>query len=128
MAGLLSIASATIDDVRAMLREALRDGLDADRVADFVASVDWSDAAEADQQIRDLLGQLSEWSTEYDEGDLTRAQYVDRLVSLFPEDDARPAASGVGAPGRQLQGVRRRIARLVQLISAIPGWFRPREF
>ncbi len=88
MSGLLPIQKVTIEDVRRVVRESLRGGLDADTVTDFVASVDWSHVdARALPPIATTLGELEAWDTEYAEGDSTREQYIARLLSLIPTEE-----------------------------------------
>jgi 2-methylisocitrate lyase-like PEP mutase family enzyme len=88
MSDLLPIQTVTIEDIRRVVRESLRAGLDADTVADFVASVDWSHVDEkALPPIAAPLGQLEAWDTEYSEGDSTREQFIARLLSLLPEEE-----------------------------------------
>ncbi|MSP21561.1 MAG: hypothetical protein EXR66_00800 [Dehalococcoidia bacterium] len=91
MSDLLPIQTVTIEDVRRVVRESLRGGLDADTVTDFVASVDWSHVDEkALPSISATLGELEAWDTEYAEGDSTPEQYITRLLSLLPAE-WRPA-------------------------------------
>jgi len=82
---LADIQDVTTMRIRNVLRKAVREGLDAELVADFLASVNWSGMASADEKIAQALGQLEAWSTGYAEGELTRAAYVARLLSLLPQ-------------------------------------------
>ena len=81
------IQIATMRNARILseIRAAVRTGLDADRVADFLANVDWSTVSEAPSGIRDRLGLLEAWATAYAEGELSRSAYVARLLSLLPK-------------------------------------------
>lgn len=74
----LPLAQVTVDQVRAEVREVLARGLDVDRLADFLASVDWGGAPGA-ADVRDLLGVLETATTEYGEGDRTRDDYIKLL-------------------------------------------------
>lgn len=84
MNDLRSPSEVTFDALYTMVRSAVRNRLDAETVADFVASVDWTDATAADQRLLDALGRLELWTTEYREGDLTAQVYRERLLSLLP--------------------------------------------
>ena len=88
-----NVPGMSVADVRAMLRDALDGGLDSTAIADFLALVDWSGTDQRRPPIADLLGQLEAWSTEYAEGDLSRDQYIDRLVALLPERERRTRAA-----------------------------------
>lgn len=74
----LSLAQMTVDQVRAEVREVLARGLDVDRLADFLASVDWG-GQPGSPEVRELLGALEMATTEYGEGDRTRDEYLDLL-------------------------------------------------
>ncbi len=89
MSDLLSIADITVEDVRDVVREAVRAGLDADHLSDFIARVDWSGVDRERPPIADTLGELEAWVTAYAERDLTLAEYVGRLLSLLPEEERR---------------------------------------
>jgi hypothetical protein len=67
-------------DVRNVIRGCLNAGaVDAEGLADFLASVDWSAAEASDPTVRELLGRLEAWATEYAEGDLDLKTY-ERLL------------------------------------------------
>ena len=79
----LPLARMTVDQVRAEVREVLSQDLDVDRLADFLASVDWSGTpAVGTPEVRDLLGVLEMATTEYCEGDRTRQDFVDLLHGI----------------------------------------------
>lgn len=83
--------------VRNLVRRALRAGLDAELVGEFLASVDWGGLEAADSKAAAILGQMEGWATEYAEGELTRAQYVARLLSLLPRASERSRRLVMGA-------------------------------
>jgi hypothetical protein len=85
MANLLPIREIRLSQVQDLIRSALRDGLDPDVIADFVASVDWSGPTAMTVEIAPLLGKLEGLSTEYAEGGLTEAQYRSELLALANE-------------------------------------------
>ncbi|MBA4179338.1 MAG: hypothetical protein C0506_02010 [Anaerolinea sp.] len=74
--------------VKTVVRRAVRAGLDAEALGEFLASVDWG-AVEADPKVRSMLGEMEGWATAYAEGELTRAEYVARLLTLLPGTGAR---------------------------------------
>ncbi len=80
----LPLAQMTVDQVRAEVREVLARGLDVDRMADFLASVDWGGASGA-PEVRELLGVLEMATTEYGEGDRTRDEYIELLQGVAAE-------------------------------------------
>jgi hypothetical protein len=82
-------------DIRLLLRKALRAGLDADRVADFLAGVDWGQLPPAGREAA-LLGRMEGWTTAYSEGDLSESEYVARLLSGLarPEEQRRRLTMG----------------------------------
>jgi len=84
-----AIQDLTTPRVRNVVRRALRTGLDAEMLGDFLASVDWSGYESADSQVKAMLGEMEAWSTAYTERQLTRAQYVARLLSLLPRASER---------------------------------------
>lgn len=86
MSTLIRIADLTLDNVRAFVRTALRRGLDQSSLLDYLASIDWG-GSPGDPAVRDLLGQIELWATEYDEGDLSLGQYMARLVSILPREE-----------------------------------------
>lgn len=81
------IQIATLKNARISteIRRALRDGLDSERIADFLADIDWRDMDMALPIVKQRLGLLEEWSTAYAEGDLSPSMYAGRLLSLLPE-------------------------------------------
>ncbi|MPZ99663.1 MAG: hypothetical protein GEU80_10075 [Dehalococcoidia bacterium] len=91
MSDLLSIWKLTEDDVRQVVRTALTRGLDSARIADFVASVDWSHTIDRRPAIADLLGELEAWEHEYTEGDSSKREYIERLLTLLPEGERAAA-------------------------------------
>ena len=71
MAKLLPIQTVKLEDVQSVIRQALRAGLDADAIDDFLSSVDWSGAEGERPAIADVLGQIEAWSSQLSGGDLT---------------------------------------------------------
>lgn len=72
------ISRLTVDQVRAEVREVLARELDVDRMADFLASVDWG-GTPGSAEVRELLGALELATTEFGEGDRTRDEYIELL-------------------------------------------------
>jgi hypothetical protein len=87
MAKLLPIDEVSLSQVQGVIKQALRPGVDADVLEDFLASVDWSGADRSRPAIADDLGQLEGWNRQYSDGELTMAEYVGRLLSRLPEDE-----------------------------------------
>ncbi len=77
----LPLAQMTVDQVRAEVREVLARGLDIDRLADFLASVDWG-GAPGSSEVRELLGALEAATTEYSEGDRSRENFIELLRAV----------------------------------------------
>ena len=90
-----AIQELTLQRVRNVVRRALRAGLDAEMLGDFLASVDWGSGDGADPRVRAMLGEMEGWATGYAEGELTRAGYVARLLSLLPRASEREIAGAV---------------------------------
>lgn len=87
MTDTLLLAELTIDDVRRAIRASFtRESLDTASIEDFLASVDWSGAADAETPVAKLLGQLEQWATETAEGDLSNADLLSRLKALVEAD------------------------------------------
>lgn len=91
MSVLTRIAELSVEDVQEAIRTTLRGGLNQNFLLDFVASVDWG-GAPGRPEVRDLLGRIELWATEYDEYDLSLAQYLARLISILPASE-RPLFS-----------------------------------
>ena len=98
MATLIPILDLRPQDVHDAIRAALRSGLNADTLADFVASVDWSGTHTTRPPIADLVGHVEGWSAEYADGHLTETQYVGQLLSLLPVSERRDRVVLGGGP------------------------------
>jgi hypothetical protein len=81
MGTLLRIKELTPGDVRLVIRDSINP-LDAGRIADFVASVDWSTCESADPEVVRLLGQAEALTTEYGEDDIGQDDLVRALEAL----------------------------------------------
>lgn len=87
---LLPIRSLGIEDVQAAIRDALRDGLDRSKIVDFVARVDWSGTLADQPAIAAVIGELEAREHAYSEGDRSRSDFLEYLLSLLPAAE-RPA-------------------------------------
>ena len=87
---MLPIQTLSIEDVQTAIRDALRDGLDSSKIADFVARVDWSGTLTDRPTVAGVIGELEAREHEYAEGDRSRADFLDYLLSLLPAAE-RPA-------------------------------------
>jgi hypothetical protein len=87
MGTLLAITRLRKKDVLDVIRDATRTGLEAARIADFLASVDWSGAQARNLRIIPTLGQLEQWTSQLAEGALSQGEYLSRLLSLLPPDE-----------------------------------------
>lgn len=87
MANLLPIHSVQPEDTLNAVRRAMRHGLDAGALDDFLASIDWSGAHRERPRIAALLGEMEGWADQFARGDLTQAQYVGHLLSLLPAEE-----------------------------------------
>jgi hypothetical protein len=81
----LAIQTLTTESILAEIRGALSGGLNATRIADFLASVDWSGTLNSpdDDPVIAMLGKLDNWESEFGEGDITAEEYIERLRSLI---------------------------------------------
>jgi len=81
--------------VRATVRGALKHGVDSEAIADWLTAIDWGGVESADPSVREIVGLVELWSTEYAEGDLTAAEYADRLsrVRVNPSKQYSPLPS-----------------------------------
>jgi hypothetical protein len=80
----LTIRTLTLDDIRAEVRAATTVGLDATRIADFLALVDWSGPDDANPAVISMLGTIDNWESQYAEGDIPAEKYTELLQSLLP--------------------------------------------
>ena len=69
------------------MRQALSGELQLDRLADFLATVDWANQESAPKAIRETLGRLEQFSTEYAENDLSEADYREQLLGILPASE-----------------------------------------
>lgn len=99
--GLLSIDRLSLDDVRGAVRDALSTSASPrakartfsdDMIADFVASVDWGHYEDARPEVRDALGALESWSTDFSENVMSESDYVENLRTMVSTERLR--ASG----------------------------------
>jgi hypothetical protein len=86
----IQIAALKSARISAEIRDALRDGIDADRIADFLAGIDWGSLASAAPVVTERLGLLEEWSTQFAEGEISEDEYGRRLSGLLPQRERRP--------------------------------------
>jgi len=86
-ATLIPIGKLRLQTVQRVVREALARDLDANAIADFLASVDWSHTFGKSLKIMPLLGQMEHWDTEYAEGDIDKDEYRKRLQSVLSNED-----------------------------------------
>ena len=78
------IESLSREDVEKVVRRALDEGLQAQVLEDFLATVDWSNQDRAPEAIRKTLGLLEQRATEYAEDELPEADYRRILLTLLP--------------------------------------------
>ena len=97
--GFPAIQDLTPQKVRAVVRRALRVGLDPELVGEFLATVDWGTFESADPGVREMLGQMEAWATGYSEGQLTREEYIARLRGLLPTSGSTQTRV-IGNPAR----------------------------
>ena len=71
----------TSGQVRAVVSETVDRGPGDYRLADFLASIDWSAAVRPSPEVASMLGRLELWDSEYREGDMDWAEFVQRLRS-----------------------------------------------
>ncbi len=84
VANLIPISKIRRGRVQGVIRRTLRSDLDVDILDDFLASVDWSGTDRKRPKIADDLGQLENWSSQFTSGDLSRPQFIARLLSFLP--------------------------------------------
>ena len=85
------IVKLKMDDVRSVIRDALQDELYPRKIAEFLASVDWSHAPGPRSKMVATLGQMEHWDTEYSEGDINKTEYRELLLTLLAGEDKVPA-------------------------------------
>ena len=78
------IERLSAEDVETAVRQALSGELRLDRLPDFLANVDWTNQDRAAKPVREVLGMLEQFATEYAEADLTEKDYRSKLVGLLP--------------------------------------------
>lgn len=86
----IPIQSLSEQAIRDALREALRAATPVAAVCDFVAEVDWSGMDAADGDVRRLLGELEQLTTEVAEGDLKAAAFLERIAQIESAAIASP--------------------------------------
>ena len=72
----------TSSEVVAVVAETIARGPDSYRLPDFLASIDWSVAVRPPSEVAAVLGRLELWDSEYREGDIGWAEFVERLDAL----------------------------------------------
>ncbi len=72
----------TLSEVVAVVAETIARGPDSYRLPDFLASIDWSVPVRPPSEVAAMLGRLELWDSEYREGDMDWAEFVERLDSL----------------------------------------------
>ena len=78
----IPIQSLSERTIRDALREALQRATPVPEVCDFVAGVDWSGMAAADSEVKRLLGELEQLTTEVTEGDLDAPAFLERIAQI----------------------------------------------
>ena len=78
----IPIQSLSERAIRDALREALQSATPVTEVCDFVAWVDWSSMAAADAEVKRLLGELEQLTTEVTEGDLEAEAFLERVTQM----------------------------------------------
>lgn len=63
-----------------------------DMIAEFVASVDWGHYEEARPEVRDALGALESWSTDFSEDVMSEADYVQKLRTMVSTERLRASS------------------------------------
>lgn len=69
----------TRSDVLEAIRETVANGPGEYRLPDFLASIDWSLTVRPTPEIASMLGRLELWDSEYREGDMDWAEFIERL-------------------------------------------------
>ena len=80
----MSAQVPTLREIRSVLPAAPHSDVDVERIADFLASVDWGRLDAASREAA-LLGEMEGWTTAYGEGDLSRSEYIRRLSTARAE-------------------------------------------
>ncbi len=83
MVNLRPISTLRLEDVQDVIRTSVRPQFNADAIADFIASVDWSGPS-TPPPVAVVLGQLEGWASEFADGHLPLATYVGHLLQLLP--------------------------------------------
>lgn len=69
-------------DVLEAIRATIANGPGDYGLSDFLASIDWSAAVRPSPEVASMLGRLELWDSEYREGDMDWAEFVERLDAL----------------------------------------------
>ena len=72
------------EDVEKAVSEALRGRLRPGVLDDFLATVAWTKQERTPKAIREMLGMLEHYATEYAESDLSEADYREQLLGILP--------------------------------------------
>ena len=83
------IVKLKMEDVRSVIRDALQGDLYPRKIAEFLASIDWTGAPGPRSKVVITLGQLEHWDTEYAEGDIDKAEYRKLLTALLTDGDPK---------------------------------------
>ena len=78
----LAIADLSTEDVRKTLARTLKSNTSIGGIADYVTSIDWSNASGADPELRRLLGEIEELVHAVEEGELLVADAREQMLAL----------------------------------------------
>jgi hypothetical protein len=88
MPDLSAIADIQPADVHSVISRTLSSGVDAEPMSEFLAGLDWGEVTEADSPLAALLLNLLNWTTMYEENELSRTQYARKLRMVLPKGKA----------------------------------------
>lgn len=83
----LAIADLSTEDVRKTLARTLESNASIGGIADYVTSIDWSNASGTDPELRRLLGEIEELVHAVGEGELAAADARQRMLALSTPTD-----------------------------------------
>jgi hypothetical protein len=91
MPDLSAIGDIQPADVHSVISRTLSSDLDAGLMSEFLAGLDWGEVTEADSPLATLLLNLYNWTTMFEEDELSRAQYARKLRAVLPK--GKPVAT-----------------------------------
>jgi len=84
MSGLLPITQIDPEQVYEAIRLSLTNNVDLISLESFLGRIDWSGADKMRPPVADLIDDVEAWASEYEEGAITRTEFVSAMRRLLP--------------------------------------------